>query len=473
QKKQVQQEFQEDQYNLEESQIENKSEEQKNIQNQTLENLNDSNLNVQQQEELKNDTFKSLGVCDELLEACNRLKYINPTAIQIESLPYTLKGQDIIALAETGSGKTMAFALPVIQSLLDAPIKFLCAYIVTYKSNYVCKQLNILKSLGVGVSLKTTVIIGGLEPQIQVQALQKKPHIVVGTPGRILYHLQNTKVFNIKQLKYLILDEADKLLNMDFEKDINKILDVLPKKRNTFLFSATMTNKVNKLTRASLQNPVKIEVSLKYQTVITLVQLYSFIPSKYKDCYLVYTLNEFAGQTSIIFVTTCLNAIKLTLILKNLGFSAVTINGQMSQVKRFGAINKFKAGEKKYQWLQMLHLEVWIYLVQIQLLIMIYPIMLRNIFIELVEQQELEELEKQQVQLLNMMQKCIQKQRLIQEKNQMNINVKKVKFQFLMRESKKLKEQVLRRQKEQWKKEIQTHQNIQMMKAQAIDRKKK
>lgn len=122
--------------------------------------------------------------------------------------------------------------------------------------------------------------------------------------------MQNTKGFNFKQLKYLVLDEADKLLNMDFEKDINLILDIIPKKRNTFLFSATMTNKVHKLQRASLKDPVKIEVSSKYQTVSTLTQQYSFVPAKNKDCYLVYSLNEFAGCTSIIFVTTCLNAIK-------------------------------------------------------------------------------------------------------------------------------------------------------------------
>lgn len=97
------------------------------------------------------------------------------------------------------------------------------------------------------IGLKTATIVGGLDPMVQAIALSKKPHVIVGTPGRILYHLQNTKGFSLKNLKFLVLDEADKLLNMDFEKEINNILDIIPKTRNTFLFSATMTDKVSKL----------------------------------------------------------------------------------------------------------------------------------------------------------------------------------------------------------------------------------
>jgi len=133
---------------------------------------------------------------------------------------------------------------------------------------------------------------------------------------------------------------------MDFEKEINQILEILPKKRITFLFSATMTNKVSKLQRASLNNPVKVEVSSKYQTVSTLTQNYIFLPAKYKDCYLVYLLNEFSGNTAIVFINTCLNAIKLCLVLRNLGFGAVAIHGKLNQVKRLGALNKFKTKEK-------------------------------------------------------------------------------------------------------------------------------
>lgn len=131
-----------------------------------------------------------------------------------------MEKKDIIALAETGSGKTLAFALPVIQSLLDAPAPFFA--LVLSPTRELCMQIaEHFEALGVGISLKTTVIVGGLDAMAQAVALAKKPHIIIGTPGRILYHMQNTKGFNFKQLKFLVMDEADKLLNMDFEKDIN------------------------------------------------------------------------------------------------------------------------------------------------------------------------------------------------------------------------------------------------------------
>lgn len=293
-------------------------------------------------EEIK--TFQNLGVCDELVEACDRLNYKIPTKIQIESLPYTLKGKDIIGLAETGSGKTLAFALPILQALLDNPQP--CFALVISPTRELCIQISEqFEAIGAGISLKSVVIVGGLDPMTQAIALSKKPHIVIGTPGRILYHLENTKGFHMNKMQFLVMDEADKLLNMDFEKEINKILEIIPKKRHTYLFSATMTNKVTKLQRASLVDPVKIEVSTKYQTVSTLAQNYLFIPAKYKDCYLVYLLTQFSGNIIIIFVTTCMNAVRTCLILRNLGFQAVSINGQMSQVKRLGALNKFKTKE--------------------------------------------------------------------------------------------------------------------------------
>lgn len=116
----------------------------------------------------------------------------------------------------------------------------------------------------------------------QSLSLAKKPHIIIATPGRLVDHLENTKGFNLKSLKYLVLDEADRILNMDFEKEVDKLLKVIPKERQTFMFSATMTKKVQKLQRASLKDPVRVEVSSKYQTVDSLQQYYIFIPVKYK-----------------------------------------------------------------------------------------------------------------------------------------------------------------------------------------------
>lgn len=168
----------------------------------------------------------------------------------------------------------------------------------------------------------------------QVLELAKKPSVLVATPGRILDHLQNTKGFHLRNLKYLILDEADKLLNKDFEEQFNTIISLIPEDRRAYLFSATLTNKVEKLQRVSLKNPVRVEVSQKYQTVENLEQFYVFIPSKMKDCYLVYLLNKDRKSKTIIFAQTRLGAERLTLILFNLGFSVECLHGDMSQPQR-------------------------------------------------------------------------------------------------------------------------------------------
>jgi len=276
-------------------------------------------------------TFKSLGVCEPICEATAALGWKYPTAIQCEAIPTALSGRDIVGLAETGSGKTGAFAIPVLQALLAKPQRlFACVLAPTRElAMQISEQF---QALGTGIGAKTVVLLGGVDMMAQAVLLAKKPHIIVATPGRLVDHLENTKGFNMRQLKYLIMDEADRMLGMDFEEEINKVLQVIPRDRSTFLFSATMTSKVAKLQRASLSNPVKCEVSTKYQTVSTLVQQYIFLPIKYKECYLAYVLNEFAGQSGVVFVATCAAAQKLTLMLRNLGFSATCLHGQMGQV---------------------------------------------------------------------------------------------------------------------------------------------
>lgn len=134
------------------------------------------------------------------------------------------------------------------------------------------------------------------------------------------------------------------MLDFDFGPEIEKILKVIPKQRNTYLFSATMTSKVEKLQRASLVDPVRVEVATKYSTVDTLLQYYMFFPFKYKECYLTYLLNEMAGHSSIVFTHTCATAQKLAHMLRNLGFEAICLHGQMTQAKRLGSLGKFKTG---------------------------------------------------------------------------------------------------------------------------------
>ena len=230
----------------------------------------------------------------------------------------------------------------------------------------------VVAALGAGLGATSVCVVGGVDSAAQAIALAKSPHVVVSrctcvsahnvmtryidffasvqkvaTPGRLLDHLQNTKGFHLRQLKYLVLDEADRMLSMDFERELDEILECVPdceSGRRTMLFSATMTSKVEKLQRASLRDPVRVEVSTKFQTPKKLLQSYLFIPAKYKDCYLTYLINEHAGQSILVFGATCNNVQRLALMLRNLGFPAVCLHGQMSQPKRLGALNKFKAG---------------------------------------------------------------------------------------------------------------------------------
>lgn len=294
-----------------------------------------------------NVTFASLGVCKELCRACEAVKWTKPSKIQREVLPVALSGRDIIGLAETGSGKTGAFALPVLQSLLDRPSR-LFALILTPTRELAKQIADQFKALGSSFDLKTSVLIGGnvQDRTTEAMVLAKKPHVIVATPGRLLDHLENTKGFNLRSLKYLVLDEADRILDLNFEEQIDKILKEIPKERHTYLFSATMTSKVQKLQRASVVDPVRIEVSTKYQTVDKLQQMYLFIPHKYKDTYLVHMLNDKAGNSFIVFASTCVGAERITRMLRNLGMSAVSLHGQMNQSKRLGALNKFRAKQR-------------------------------------------------------------------------------------------------------------------------------
>ncbi len=158
-----------------------------------------------------------------------------------------------------------------------------------------------------------------------------KPHVIVATPGRMLHHIEHTKGFSMQKLKYLILDEADRLLDMNFQDALDKILDHINKVRVNFMYSATMTNKVGKLQRACLRDPVKIEISkIRHQTVENLIQKYKFVPHSYKNTYLVRILNDNLKKPTLIFAQTCKQTILLTLMLRNLGFDVIPINGKMS-----------------------------------------------------------------------------------------------------------------------------------------------
>merc|ERR1712183_185810 len=292
--------------------------------------------------EVSNKTFAELGLVDVLCEACEKVGWKKPSRIQEEAIPVALSGKDVIGLAETGSGKTGSFVLPILQALLETPQK-LFACILTPTRELAFQISEQVEGLGATIGIKCATIVGGMDMVSQAIILAKKPHVIVATPGRLVDHLENTKGFSLKKLKFLVMDEADRILNQDFEVEVNKILRCIPTDRRSMLFSATMTKKVAKLQRASLKDPVKVEVSGSYQTVDKLLQYYLFIPLKFKEIYLVHILNELAGNSFMIFCSTCSAPLRLSLMLRSLGFTAIPLNGQMSQNKRLASLNKFKS----------------------------------------------------------------------------------------------------------------------------------
>ncbi|TVY85101.1 ATP-dependent rRNA helicase rrp3 [Lachnellula suecica] len=299
------------------------------------------------QEEVPTKTFEELGIIESLCNACTALGYKAPTPIQAESIPLALQGRDLIGLAETGSGKTAAFALPILQALLENPQPLFGLVLApTRELAYQISQA--FEALGALISVRCAVLVGGMDMMTQSIALGKKPHIIVATPGRLLDHLENTKGFSLRSLKYLVMDEADRLLDLDFGPILDKILKVLPRERKTYLFSATISSKVESLQRASLKDPLKVSISAnRYQTVSTLLQSFIFIPHIHKDTYLVYLLNEFAGQSAIVFTRTVNETQRLAILLRALGFGAIPLHGQLSQSARLGALNKFRAGSRE------------------------------------------------------------------------------------------------------------------------------
>ncbi|KAH8899328.1 ATP-dependent rRNA helicase rrp3-like protein, partial [Thozetella sp. PMI_491] len=292
------------------------------------------------------ETFKELGLVDSLCEACDALGWLKPTPIQCAAIPPALKNRDIIGLSETGSGKTGAFALPILHGLLASPSPFY-ALVLAPTRELAVQIAQSFKALGSGISLRCATILGGMDMVSQAIELGKKPHVIVATPGRLLDHLEKTKGFSLSKLKYLVIDEADRLLDMDFGPSLEKILKFIPRERRTALFSATMSSQVESLQRASLKDPLRISVKTnKYQTVATLRQSMVFVPQIHKDAYFVHLINEFFGQFIVVFARTVYETQRLALLLRALGFGAIPLHGKLSQSSRLAALNKISSGTR-------------------------------------------------------------------------------------------------------------------------------
>ncbi|CRG98666.1 DEAD/DEAH box ATP-dependent RNA helicase, putative [Plasmodium relictum] len=318
--------------------------EKKNTENESELVFDNSNTANEKNENKEILSFDELNICEEILQSINEIGWKKPTLIQQKILPYAFQKRDIIGLSETGSGKTACFIIPILQDLKNKKHSFFA--LVISPTRELCIQIaQHFHALGSNLLINICTIFGGVDIVTQSLNLAKKPNIIISTPGRILDHLNNTKGFNLKNLKYLVFDEADKLLSLDFESTINKLLLILPENRITFLFSATMTKNVAKLKKASLKNPIKVEVSNKYSTVSTLIENYIFIPYKYKYTYLCSLCFHFSSRNIIIFTNTCASAQKLNFFCRNLGLKSICLHGKLTQNQRLSSLNSFKANK--------------------------------------------------------------------------------------------------------------------------------
>jgi len=294
--------------------------------------------------------FTSLNLSSPLLQALESAGYHTPTPIQQQAIPSILQHHDVLACAQTGTGKTAAFSLPIIEQLLtvkaDTGFQGPKALILAPTREL---AIQIGENIAVYVSrtrIRHAVIFGGVSAVSQIAVLRKRPDVLVATPGRLL-DLLNQKVLSLQQVRFLVLDEADRMLDMGFIKDIRTIIGKIPENRQTMLFSATMPSEIENLARAILRNPERIAVTPVSSTVDTIQQaVYPVVKANKVDllCHLVH--NEKNGNV-LVFSRTKHGADKIVRKLKKANITAEAIHGNKSQQARQKALKAFKDGTIK------------------------------------------------------------------------------------------------------------------------------
>ncbi|KAI8815213.1 P-loop containing nucleoside triphosphate hydrolase protein [Cladochytrium replicatum] len=295
-------------------------------------------------------TFADLGLAEWLQGALRSLSIAKPTEIQRACIKPTLEGRDIIGSAKTGSGKTATFALPILQKLSENPYGTF-ALVLTPTRELAYQIAEQFRVLGQGISLKQCVVVGGRDMMEQALELSKRPHVVIATPGRLVDHIRSSSnALFIKKLRFLVLDEADRLLEDSFSDDLDTILNEVPANRQTLLFSATMTPEIEQIQElrageTDARRPFVYHCATRFETVDQLDQRYVLLPSKVRDAYLTELLvNHFEGKTIIIFTGKCRNAERLRIVLRELGLRSTALHSQMPQNDRIGSLAKFKSG---------------------------------------------------------------------------------------------------------------------------------
>ena len=285
-------------------------------------------------------SFKDLSLPADVLTNLTSLGYQHPTPIQEKAIPQILQQKDLIAKAKTGSGKTLAFALPLIlklndqehfpQALIIVPTRELCEQIAGQ-----CKELARYKP-----DVKVVTLYGGTSLTKQVASLEKGADILVGTPGRLLDHFSRETI-HLGKIKTLILDEADRMLDMGFADDILKIVSNLPKQRQNLLFSATYPENIEKLTKVILNNPTEIHIENKEESVAIEELVYSV---NNKDKALISTLQHYQPSLALVFCNTKIKTTEVSDMLREKGFDVATLNGDLEQYERQEMLLQFANG---------------------------------------------------------------------------------------------------------------------------------
>lgn len=272
-----------------------------------------------------------------------------PTPVQAHCIPKILAGHDVLGLAQTGSGKTAAFALPILHRLAQDPYGIF-ALVVTPTRELAYQLAEQFRALGSCLHLRCAVVVGGMDMLTQAKTLMGRPHVVIATPGRVKVLLEENPdipaVFS--RTKFLVLDEADRVLDVGFEEELRAVFQCLPKQRQTLLFSATMTSNLEMLLELSANKAYFYEAYEGFKTVDTLKQQYVFIPKNVKEVYLVHLLSKMEDmgiRSAMIFVSTCRTCHLLSLLLEELDQEAAALHSFKSQSLRLSAVHRFKSGQ--------------------------------------------------------------------------------------------------------------------------------
>lgn len=291
--------------------------------------------------------FEKLNIITPILKALSAEGYTKPTLIQEQAVPVILEGRDLLGCAQTGTGKTAAFAIPLLQILYKEKINekgpsMVKALILTPTRELAVQIAESFEVYGRYTGLRHTAIFGGVSQGPQTNALRSGVDIIVATPGRLL-DLMNQKHIDLSHLKMLVLDEADRMLDMGFSHDVKKIISRLTPKRQTLLFSATMPKEITKMVNSILKNPVKIEVTPVSSTVDTIEQTIYFVDRRDKKSLLIQLLQNRLIDSVLVFTRTKHGADKVAKDLTKFKIAAQAIHGDKSQAARQIALNNFKS----------------------------------------------------------------------------------------------------------------------------------